>query len=518
MQPGRPPADSELENRPSESNERLPGNDPTFQYQLLSSNPSKTERLILGSLHWVQNHAPAGLLMLSDFSATLLSGQIAILVRHLLEPRLYAGGFIPILLAYAALLVGCYLAVGLYPTISRSGPDELRRLTLITTTLTLIMIVTTYVSRGVVDVNTTMYLIAWALALFTVPLGRAIMRATFASRPWWGRKAIILSANYEHAKHVLNVLKNQPRLGIQPSAMLLTHSKAQAIPEGGVPLLHGPESALQHARENGISYAVVTLSEFTEPTSLELTRRYEQCFKHWLVVPYSPHGYSLWVRTRDLNGLLGLELTHRLLRRSDRIIKRSVDLILTGLGCLVALPLGALIALAVVIDSKGPVFYRHERLGRDGKPFQLFKFRTMVANASEVLDIYLNEHPALRAEWEATQKLKSDPRVTGLGRFLRRTSLDELPQIINVFRGEMSLVGPRPIVREEVTRYGTIWQLYQRVRPGITGQWQVSGRNDTSYEERTAMDAYYIRNWSIWLDIYLLARTAGAVVRRDGAY
>lgn len=142
----------------------------------------------------------------------------------------------------------------------------------------------------------------------------------------------------------------------------------------------------------------------------------------------------------------------------------------------------------------------------------------MVKDADEVLKEYLEKHPELREEWERDQKLRSDPRVTRIGRILRQTSLDELPQLWNVLRGEMSLVGPRPIVQDEVIKYGEKFALYIKVKPGMTGLWQVSGRNDTTYQERVNLDTYYIRNWSLWLDLYILARTAWVVLTRKGAY
>jgi len=142
----------------------------------------------------------------------------------------------------------------------------------------------------------------------------------------------------------------------------------------------------------------------------------------------------------------------------------------------------------------------------------------MVTHADELLERHLQENPNLRREWETDQKLKDDPRVTRIGHFLRRTSLDELPQIWNVVRGEMSMVGPRPIVQDEVGRYEEEFDLYRKVRPGITGLWQVSGRNNTTYRERVAMDVHYVRNWSVWLDVYLLVKTVGVVLGARGAY
>jgi Undecaprenyl-phosphate galactose phosphotransferase WbaP len=199
-------------------------------------------------------------------------------------------------------------------------------------------------------------------------------------------------------------------------------------------------------------------------------------------------------------------------------MKTILDRLLTvGLG-ICTLPLFLLIMLAVKIDSPGPIFYGHYRLGRGARPFVAWKFRSMVIDADWVLEQHLVKNDILREEWEKSRKLKNDPRITRVGRILRRTSLDELPQLWNVLRGEMSLVGPRPIVDEEIIHYADTFELYKRVPPGITGLWQVSGRSDVTYSERVNLDAYYVRNWSVWLDIYILLRTIWVVIIGDGAY
>jgi lipopolysaccharide/colanic/teichoic acid biosynthesis glycosyltransferase len=164
------------------------------------------------------------------------------------------------------------------------------------------------------------------------------------------------------------------------------------------------------------------------------------------------------------------------------------------------------------------VFYGHTRHGRDGKTFKALKFRTMFQNGESLLVKHFQGRPEELAAWNRDQKLKCDPRITSVGRWLRRYSLDELPQLCNVVLGQMSLVGPRPIVSAEVLKYGRGYDLYSRVRPGITGLWQVSGRNNTTYPERVAFDEYYVRNWSIWLDTYILVRTIRAVLFAEGAY
>jgi len=216
--------------------------------------------------------------------------------------------------------------------------------------------------------------------------------------------------------------------------------------------------------------------------------------------------------------ILMLSMRNNLAIIYNRIFKRIFDLTLTIFGGILISPILLAITLAVAIDNHGRIIFAHKRVGMHGKKFFCYKFQTMIPDAEEKLQIYLEKNPDAQKEWNETFKLTNDPRVTKLGNFLRRTSLDELPQLWNVIRGEMSLVGPRPIVAEEVCRYEENIREYYMVLPGITGMWQVSGRSDTTYEERVAMDTWYVRNWSVWIDIMYLFKTVKAVLTSKGAY
>jgi Undecaprenyl-phosphate galactose phosphotransferase WbaP len=201
-----------------------------------------------------------------------------------------------------------------------------------------------------------------------------------------------------------------------------------------------------------------------------------------------------------------------------RFIKRSFDIILILLASPVLLLLVSLIAIVIRIGSQGPIFFSHRRIRSHGAFFTMWKFRTMCVNSDEVLNEYLAAHPSARAEWRRTHKLRHDPRVTPVGRFLRRTSLDELPQLWNVFTGSMSLVGPRPIVAAEVEKYGEFFSDYCLVKPGITGLWQISGRSTCTYAERVQLDSHYAHAWSLSTDMSILLRTLPSVINQDGAY
>ena len=216
--------------------------------------------------------------------------------------------------------------------------------------------------------------------------------------------------------------------------------------------------------------------------------------------------------------IMVLRIQNNLAKRSNRAVKRIFDIVLTIVGGIMISPILLWVALWVYRDSPGSVIYKHRRVGKDGKEFDCYKFRSMCVDSAERLQKLLDTDPEARKEWETFFKLKNDPRITRSGAFLRKTSLDELPQLLNVLKGEMSLVGPRPIVQKEVPRYGEYIKEYYMVRPGITGMWQVSGRSDIDYPERVQMDSWYVHNWSIWLDILMLWRTIKVVVRKEGAY
>lgn len=231
----------------------------------------------------------------------------------------------------------------------------------------------------------------------------------------------------------------------------------------------------------------------------------------------SPLG-SVEISTLFVEQLTIIKSKNNLSRWYNRVFKFAFDMAVTAIGTLLISPILLFLAIAVGIDNRGGIIFAHKRVGRNGEEFPCYKFQTMVKNADEVLAQYLSANEEARKEWEANFKLTDDPRVTRLGAFLRKTSLDELPQIFNVLKGEMSLVGPRPIVREEVKKYGNHIREYYMVRPGITGMWQASGRSDTTYDERVAMDTWYVKNWSIWLDLKYLLQTFSAVLHKKGAY
>ncbi|MEL6327306.1 MAG: undecaprenyl-phosphate galactose phosphotransferase WbaP [Cyanobacteria bacterium J06626_23] len=454
-------------------------------------------------------------LVVADTVAVTLAGFTSISLRLYLngqfEPMIYWR-----LWPLIGLFMFTYALAGLYPGIAISPVEELRRLFLTTTLLYLSLGSAIFLFREVALYSRAAFLMAWWMTVIFVLLGRYTVRALCAWRDWWGYPVLIMGAG-KTGRMVIHTLQRRPELGLKPVAVLDDDPKTWGT-LSKVPVVGNLSLAPILAREHPIPYAIVAMPGVPRPRLMYLLERYGRTFPHLVIIPDLFGMASLWVAARDMGGILGLEAKQQLLLPTPRLVKGILDkglAILIGVGLL---PLLILTALLVSIDSPGSPFYGQTRIGHNGRPFKAWKFRSMVPNADRVLARYLQAHPELQLSWEKDHKLKDDPRITRVGRLLRRTSLDELPQLLNVLRGEMSLVGPRPIVHDEIRRYSEKFDLYTQVRPGITGLWQVSGRNNISYEERVNLDAYYVRNWSVWLDIHILIRTVWVVLSGDGAY
>jgi lipopolysaccharide/colanic/teichoic acid biosynthesis glycosyltransferase len=284
----------------------------------------------------------------------------------------------------------------------------------------------------------------------------------------------------------------------------------------GVPLVGDLTLAPVLAQRLKIPYAVLAMPGVDSDKLLQIVERIGGKFTHLLIIPDLFGFATMGVPAKSLGGILGVEVRQQLLLPGPRLAKRCMDLALTAFGGLFILPFLLVIALLIKLDSKGPVFYTQKRLGKDGEHFKAYKFRTMHGDGEERLKAILDSDPALRAEYDVFHKLRKDPRVTRIGRVLRKFSLDEFPQLLNVIRGDMSLVGPRPYIERELTEMSGQEKIILRAPPGMTGMWQVSDRNATSFAQRVQIDVYYVRNWSPWLDIHILAKTFGVVVRGSG--
>lgn len=459
----------------------------------------------------------AFVLLISDALSLLISGGLALLlwssVRSDLIPQNYS-----ILLPFLIIFGLIYTIVGLYPAVGMSPVEEFRLLTITTTLAFLGLGTLSFYLRNVESFSRASFGLAWLFAIILLPISRHMFRKLCASVGLWGEPVVLIGFG-EWGCRILNVLVDHPELGLRPVA-IIDGFLSQMTPKVPIPYysLGGEVDPERISDLTGVKTAILIHSEIPPELREKIISGRWHEFGHIIIIPEGQLGSSVWIEAHDIGGMLGLEVRQKLYSRYEQTIKRVLDIFLIVLASPFLVPLFLLLEGIIRLDSPGSAIYRQVRFGKGGKEFSIWKFRTMVKNADEILDHYLEEHPESAGEWNLTHKLKSDPRVTAVGKFLRRFSLDEFPQLLNVLQGNMSLVGPRPIVQEEIGFYKTSYHLYMRVKPGLTGLWQVSGRNDTSYDQRVELDLYYVNNWSIWLDVFILAKTIKAVIIGKGAY
>lgn len=367
-------------------------------------------------------------------------------------------------------------------------------------------------------------LTSWALVVPAVPLARRLVKRVAKELGGWLQPTVILGTG-PNAREIAQAYARDEHLGFQVQAFLDPSPGAQErvaeVAGRRVPVLPLDPAAKALPAWLGRPHLVVAL-ELDEMLGREGLIE-SLAFHHGDLDVISPLKGLPINNTRVSHffsrDILSLRIHNNLARPLPQLLKRGFDLVAAGALLLLTAPLLAVLALRVKLADGGPVLFAHVRVGRHGRLFRCYKFRTMVANSAEVLAELLASDPAARAAWERDRKLKDDPRVTPIGRFLRKTSLDELPQLWNILKGEMSLVGPRPVVPDELARYGAAKLYYLQVRPGLTGLWQISGRNDVDYERRVALDTWYVRNWTLWYDVLILFRTLLVVPRKaNGAY
>ncbi len=459
--------------------------------------------------------AMAGMFMVSDLFALLLVCSASVWIRHV-----FGGEFALSLYAQLTPCMGLFLAsnalVGLYPGILLSPPEELKKLSQSTSVIFLAMSGAVFLSKEGELYSRVIFLIAWFGSLFALPACRSVLRRLVHAKNWWGHPVVILGAG-KTGREVCNAVNREHRLGLRPIAFFDDDPDKVGTHFHGVPVVGKLLSARAMAREFRDAVVIVAMPGISPGRLIEILEGPASDFRRLILIPDLFGASSLWISAFDLGGILGLDVHQKLLDPRRQWVKRCLELSLIIVFMPIILLLSLAIALWIKADSSGPVLYCQKRIGLGGKDIAIWKFRTMVQNADVALQECFENDPDLRSEWEANHKLSCDPRITRVGRILRKTSLDELPQLWNVLKGDLSLVGPRPIVWAEVDKYEGGFSLYKKVKPGLTGLWQVSGRSDTSYAERVRLDAYYVRNWSVWFDIYILVKTPGAVFRCRGA-
>ncbi|MDR0400156.1 MAG: undecaprenyl-phosphate galactose phosphotransferase WbaP [Treponema sp.] len=417
---------------------------------------------------------------------------------------------------YLPVFILFFQANGLYPGIALAPSEELRHFTVSSVLAHGGIIFSRYIEDQEFDAISIAFIISFACSPVILILIRDII-SRLLSRLRLGTIPAVIFGSGPAATSLVDRLLESRHVNYVPVLILDDLRDTEHKDEyRGIPIIHDTSTAPEIVRCFKIRMAFVAMPPNEDIT--HLLNYSVSAFRYSVLIPGLYNFTNIWMSVRDFDGVLGFVTSHKLRMSWNLAIKRLMDLSIVIIGGIIILPLLLFIALLVKMSSPGPILYWHRRLGKNHTYFNAYKFRSMVNNSQEVLEKLLDGSPELRKEWELNHKLKNDPRVTPVGRFLRRTSFDEFPQIINILKGEMSLVGPRPVVDGEVEKYGKNFDFIFSVKPGLTGLWQVSGRSDTDYVERVAFDTYYLQSWSVWLDLWVVLKTFDVVIRGKGAY
>ena len=468
--------------------------------------------------------------------AALIAGDLLTLLAAFFSAYFLRATLLPVLIEFPRLLMPAldYLRRGFVPAAvililmffleklySQRMPfwEEYRHLFRAVSLTFVLLTFMVFVTRSHTLYSRPVLFLSWLLGLAFFPISRAAVKSLLIKLRLWNKKVLILGIG-PRARQVAQSLTDNRLLGYELAGFLSETGKdvGREIVPGGRVL--GPISRVKAiSRTQGVQDIIIALSSLGPQKLNRLTDRSEMLTENIRIVPDFGGLFTLGVEVNNWGRVLSLAVPRNLVKPWNILIKRSLEYVLTVVRGVLLLPVFLAISLAIKLDSKGPVIYKQRRLARNNRIFSLFKFRTMVVNNRALLQNHLRQNQEARVEWARYQKLRyRDPRVTAVGRFLRRFSLDELPQLINILRGEMSLVGPRPYLPREKRRIGRSLPLISLVKPGLTGLWQVSGRNRLTFDERLNLDEYYIRNWSLWLDLSILIRTIKTMAKGDGAY
>jgi len=409
-----------------------------------------------------------------------------------------------------------FLIANLYPGISLAPAEEFKRLCIGSIFAYGGIILSRLIEKNTWDSINTAFLISCFFSMILLLCARSITHIFLYKTKLSGIPAVIYGTG-STGKLVAECLLNNIRTGYVP-VLFLDDTDTSKNEIMGIPVIHDTSVSHEIVKRYNIKMAIVAMPELDAVKLKNLLNKSVSAFRYNVIIPNFFNISNIWMSVRDFSGILGIETSHKFKLSFNLGIKRLLDILFVFFGGILILPFLLLIALMIKITSRGPVLYKHKRLGKDGKPFYTYKFRTMKKDAEEQLKKLLDSDPAIMEEWKKNHKLKNDPRITAVGRILRRTSFDEFPQLINIIKGEMSLVGPRPIVYDEKEKYGDDFDRIFSIKPGLTGLWQVSGRSDTNYHERISYDTYYLQSWSVWLDLWIILKTFGSIIFGKGAY
>jgi Undecaprenyl-phosphate galactose phosphotransferase WbaP len=455
-------------------------------------------------------------LILIDVISIGLGFRLAVEVRR--SMILWFGGVIIEDAYFSIILQGLVICVimfffnGLYPGFGRTAVEEIQQIFYSLTLSYGVLALVIFFQQASLDISRWTFILGWAFSCLFCMVFRFAARNRFSLFDWWGTPVLVVGP-VDRARDVIRNLTNSRRLGLRPVLILDECCPPEVSQIQQIPVVNSLNRVEALKQELRIQYAVFVGQDIQDQILRWLGERFSSVL---VVMDFSPLG-SLWVRTMDLEGRLTLKTQYHLLDQKATATKRAFDLLIGITGGLFLLPFMALIALWIRLDSPGPIFFSAQRMGRGGKLFPCYKFRTMQMDAEEILADLLSHDPEAHLEYQRFHKLSKDPRITRVGKFLRKFSLDELPQLWNIIQGDLSMVGPRAYLPRELPDMGSYASLILRIPPGLTGWWQVMGRNSTTFSERLRLDEYYLSNWSLWLDVFVIIKTFWILISGKGA-
>lgn len=425
-------------------------------------------------------------------------------------------------IVYIPFILILFACLGLYPGIMSSPTEDVKKF-FFCTFFSFLGIIITLVFFENNSITLTDLLIkdsqntAISIALFiTIPFAtvllpgmRELAKHMFCNKKWWGVPAVFYCSNND-AYYIVDKMLANKSLGYHP-AVIINTSISGAGDYKGIPVFNENQNIISEIIKHNIKQAVIC--DYNGDMNHIMAS-----YRYTITVAKHQDYFTSTQQIKDISGIIGFASIHNLTFKRSIFFKRLLDIFIVLLASPFWLPVMLILCILTKLTSKGPIFYGHKRVGKNGKEIKCWKFRSMCINSQEILEQILATDPVRRAEWEKDRKFVDDPRVTKFGKILRKTSLDELPQLFNILIGDMSLIGPRPVTEPELVKYGDYKDYVLSVSPGLSGLWQVSGRSDTGYEERISFDTFYIQNWSIWLDIWILIKTFWVVINGKGAY
>lgn len=466
-------------------------------------------KLKIGFSYFSRYALNASLLLAADLVGLVLAFELAAYTRFLLLGSPMSAVWMMWLAVFWS--VGAF-AWGLLPAWGLCPVESLRRQVSLTAIAFAAVAVSLFLTKSGDQHSRFIIFLAFLLAVPLIPFVRMLAKRAMIRWGLWGIPVAIYGAGVA-GRSIVRGLKEEPGQGYFPVCIFDDNPELMDCVIEGVPIRGKTESIVQD-----VPVAILAITQVDGGRIAELMEGALGHYLKVLVIPNLIFLPSLWVNSRDISGTPGIELSNNLLDPGKCAIKRSFEYFLTLFSMPMWGPLCLFVGCLIWLEDRADPIFKQRRIGQDGRIFDTWKFRTMVPDAEAVLEKKLQEDSVLRAEWERDCKLTKDPRVTKLGRLLRRSSLDEIPQLVNVLRGDMSLIGPRPLPNYHHEQLPpSVRKLRERVKPGMTGLWQVSGRSEVGSDGMVRWDPYYVRNWSLWLDVVILVRTVRVVIAGSGA-